>query len=254
MTCEMRSALPRVPFPGLLCDGPPRARLRSGEPAFFCHRQRQSSRPPSSFRLAEKKTVRARARRKGRQRAEPVYRDRAGHRDRRTWYRSGYNRGIDWQNQFRAEPLRLALPWEQAAARATASLSAEHDAGSHSICIRQEKSRISAGTGSDAHRYRRVGALFSLGGESAAAGGRKRRALRSAAASLAGRRKAGPGRALAARRKNRFSFRARSKREMGLDLRRNRLTNSFPHSPPLASLRSAASPCRGGRFRGLSLS
>ena len=46
-------------------------------------------RPPSSFRLAEKKTVRARARRKGRQRDEPLYSSVARHRDRRTWYSSG---------------------------------------------------------------------------------------------------------------------------------------------------------------------
>ena len=89
--------------------------------------------------------------RKGRPRAEPVYRDQAGHRDRRTFslvrvqswdcgpplpgaeeggtespqprflqavakqarkkqMRQG---GIDWRNQYRAEPLRLALPWAQ---------------------------------------------------------------------------------------------------------------------------------------------
>ena len=46
-------------------------------------------RPPSSFRLAEKKMVRARARRKGRQRDEPLYSSVARHRDRRTWYSSG---------------------------------------------------------------------------------------------------------------------------------------------------------------------
>ena len=90
----MRSTLPRMPFPGLLRDGPPRARLRSATAACICPRQRRPSRPPSSFRLAEKKMVRARARRKGRQRDGPVEQDRAGHRDRRTLYVSGRNRGI----------------------------------------------------------------------------------------------------------------------------------------------------------------
>ena len=33
------------PFPGLFHDGPPKARLRSGKTAFFCHRQRQYFRP-----------------------------------------------------------------------------------------------------------------------------------------------------------------------------------------------------------------
>ena len=69
--------------------------------------------------------VRARARRKGRRRAEPVRQDRAGHRDRPTLYVSGRNRGMDGRLYFRAEPLRLALAWSQsctqAAARATAS-------------------------------------------------------------------------------------------------------------------------------------
>ena len=45
--------------------------------------------------------------------------------------------------------------------------------------------------------------------------------------------------------KNRFSFRARSKREMVLDLRRNRLANSFPRSPLRLAL-LGTSPCRGG--------
>ena len=68
------------------------------------------------------------------------------------------------------------------------------------------------------NHVKRAGALFSLGGRDAAAGGRGRRLARSAAAPLAGRRETGPPRASAARRKNRFSFRARPKREMGLDL------------------------------------
>ena len=38
-------ALPHMPLPCLLHDGPARARLRSGKPAFFCHRQRQALRP-----------------------------------------------------------------------------------------------------------------------------------------------------------------------------------------------------------------
>ncbi|MBQ3701243.1 MAG: hypothetical protein II885_00645, partial [Oscillospiraceae bacterium] len=33
--------LPHLPFPGLLCDGPPMARLRKIQAAFFCHRQRR---------------------------------------------------------------------------------------------------------------------------------------------------------------------------------------------------------------------
>ena len=38
--------LAALPFPGLLRDGPPKARLRSGESAFLCHRQRRLLRPP----------------------------------------------------------------------------------------------------------------------------------------------------------------------------------------------------------------
>ena len=104
------SALPHLPFPGLLRDGPPRARLRSAKTALVCHRQRQSSRPPSSFRLAEKKMVRARARRKGRFHAgflltivEPVPADI------RPFPKTGCNRGIVCRLCFRAETLRLAL-------------------------------------------------------------------------------------------------------------------------------------------------
>ena len=39
------SALPQMPLAGLFHDGPPRARLRSGRAAFFCHRQRRLVRP-----------------------------------------------------------------------------------------------------------------------------------------------------------------------------------------------------------------
>ena len=70
-------------------------------------------RPPSSFRLAEKKTVRARARRKGRQRAEPGYRDRAGHRDCRTF---ALVRSQSWN--------RLAEPIPRGAASLGAALGA----------------------------------------------------------------------------------------------------------------------------------
>ena len=39
---------------------------------------------------------------------------------------SGRNRGIDWRNQFRAEPLRLALPWVQDEAGCFAHVSLLH--------------------------------------------------------------------------------------------------------------------------------
>ena len=42
---SLRPALPHLPFPGLLRDGPPTARLRKLRAAFFCHRQRQAPRP-----------------------------------------------------------------------------------------------------------------------------------------------------------------------------------------------------------------
>ena len=67
-------------------------------------------RPPSSFRLAEKKMVRARARRKGRFHAgfpsaffEPVPADDL------LFPKTGCNRGIGCRLCFRAETLRLAL-------------------------------------------------------------------------------------------------------------------------------------------------
>ena len=40
-SCAMRSTLPHLPFPGLLRDGPPKARLRKMRTAFICHRQRR---------------------------------------------------------------------------------------------------------------------------------------------------------------------------------------------------------------------
>ena len=39
---------------------------------------------------------------------------------------SGRNRGIDWRNQYRAEPLRLALPWVQDEAGCFAHVSLLH--------------------------------------------------------------------------------------------------------------------------------
>ena len=42
---ETVSRLAAMPFPGLLRNGPPKARLRSEKTAFFCHRQRQYFRP-----------------------------------------------------------------------------------------------------------------------------------------------------------------------------------------------------------------
>ena len=39
------AALPHLPFPGLLRDGPPTARLRKLRPRFFCHRQREAAIP-----------------------------------------------------------------------------------------------------------------------------------------------------------------------------------------------------------------
>ena len=47
-SAPLRSAhatLPRLPFPGLLRNGPPMARLRRLRPAFFCRRQRQGAIP-----------------------------------------------------------------------------------------------------------------------------------------------------------------------------------------------------------------
>ena len=47
-SAPLRSAhatLPRLPFPGLLRNGPPMARLRRLRPAFFCRRQRQGATP-----------------------------------------------------------------------------------------------------------------------------------------------------------------------------------------------------------------
>ena len=41
-----RTRLAALPFPGLLRDGPPKARLRSGSGGFLCHRQRRPSRLP----------------------------------------------------------------------------------------------------------------------------------------------------------------------------------------------------------------
>ena len=40
------AALPRMPFPGLLRDGPPKARLRKRDLPFLCHRQREGSVSP----------------------------------------------------------------------------------------------------------------------------------------------------------------------------------------------------------------
>ena len=107
------SALPRMPFPVLLRDGPPMARLRSGEAAFFCPRQRRRSPPPYlSFRcLPEKKDSAAPVEeRKGRFHAgfplasfEPVSADIRG------FPKNGCNRGIVCRPCFRAETLRLAL-------------------------------------------------------------------------------------------------------------------------------------------------
>ena len=54
-SCAMRSTLPHLPFPGLLRDGPPRARLRSAKTALVCHRQRQSSRPHLLFVLPKRR-------------------------------------------------------------------------------------------------------------------------------------------------------------------------------------------------------
>ena len=45
--------LAALPFPGLLRDGPPKARLRSGESAFLCHRQRRLLRPPLAVSIRE---------------------------------------------------------------------------------------------------------------------------------------------------------------------------------------------------------
>ena len=104
--------------PSLPCKGrwPSNARRRGERASDGCSQDVLCVlRPPIFLFVLPKRKIAPRPveERKGRQRAEPVYRDRAGHRDHRTWYESGYNRGIAWQNQFRAEPLRLALPWEQ---------------------------------------------------------------------------------------------------------------------------------------------
>ena len=41
------ATLPQLPFPGLLRDGPPMARLRKLRPRFICHWQREAAIPPA---------------------------------------------------------------------------------------------------------------------------------------------------------------------------------------------------------------
>ena len=92
------SALPQMPLAGLFHDGPPRARLRSGQAAFLCHRQRRLVRP----------------KRKGRPRAERGQKTEAGHRDRPTLYRTGTRVYTGSRYRPRKASLTLAaLPWEK---------------------------------------------------------------------------------------------------------------------------------------------
>ena len=47
--------MPHVPFPGLLCDGPPMARLRKLRVGCICHRQRRPAIPLAPRRSGESK-------------------------------------------------------------------------------------------------------------------------------------------------------------------------------------------------------
>ena len=157
--------------------------------------------------------------------------------DIRPCLKTGCNRGIGCRLCFRAETLRLALhgaggnvlhrvtwfgmffsdrgPCETLAGQGKTSDSCGHPAR------RLSQRYPHAAPFSFFHRARRCLSFRQdekkdRGAESAAAaGGRKRRPLRSAAAPLAVRREAGPPMAFAARRKNRFSFRASTEKRNG---------------------------------------